>query len=98
MSPLQIFVRGCLEPSTAMLDIFGAEARVMGGLAAAGSGELGLLVDWPERITVPDIQYTLEGPIMEQVQARFNPLSGPRGSHLLQIIRDLVSFLDSAAH
>ncbi|XP_038554104.1 uncharacterized protein LOC119898821 isoform X1 [Micropterus salmoides] len=136
MSPLQIFVRGCLEqqgrPSTAMQDIFvasaagggGQEAAAGGGgqeaaaaaagggqeaaAAAAGGGqeaaagiprteELELLLDWPERrITVPDIQYMLEGPVMEEVQARFDPLSGPRGNHGIQIIRDLVSFLDSA--
>uniref|UniRef100_A0A8C6PT05 Integrase catalytic domain-containing protein n=1 Tax=Nothobranchius furzeri TaxID=105023 RepID=A0A8C6PT05_NOTFU len=78
-----------------------AAAAAGGGLNAAaedvhGTDDLALLVDWPERITVPNIEYTVEDDVMEQVVAQFNPLSGPRGNHGMELITGLISFLDSS--
>ncbi|KAL4009537.1 hypothetical protein ACER0C_003389 [Sarotherodon galilaeus] len=54
------------------------------GGGAHGTDELGLLVDWPERIT--------------QVVELFNPLTGTRGSHGIELISGLIYFLDSTYH
>uniref|UniRef100_A0A3B3D677 Integrase core domain-containing protein n=1 Tax=Oryzias melastigma TaxID=30732 RepID=A0A3B3D677_ORYME len=78
MSPLQIFVRGCLEQQN-----------------RPSTEELGLLLDCPERVTVPEVQFTLGDQVAEQVTAQFDPLSGPRGDHGLKLICDLISFLTS---
>ncbi|XP_041843875.1 uncharacterized protein LOC121641664 [Melanotaenia boesemani] len=119
-SPLQVFVRGCLEQqdrhSTAMLDIFGpvnvathgdngtpAVAGVtVGGMGTAdddaggdGADELGALLQWPETISVPDINFTIAGPVVEQIQAQFDSLSGPRTSLGLEIITGLISFMNN---
>lgn len=69
-----------------------------GGGGAHGTGELGLLVDWPERITVPDIEFTLDGLMMEQVVELFNPLTGTRGSLGIELISGLIYFLDWTYH
>lgn len=99
MSPLQIFVRGCLEQqnseSTAMQDIFAAPAVSSVQAAPAAVGELSLLVDWPERVNVPDVQCNLDSHVLEQVQAQFDPLSGQRGQHGITILSGLLSFLDT---
>lgn len=76
----------------------GSGADSGGGAAAHGTDELGLLVDWPERITVPDIEFTLDRMVMEQVVELFNPLSGTRGSHGIELITGLIYFLDSTYH
>ncbi|KAL4007073.1 adhesion G-protein coupled receptor G5 [Sarotherodon galilaeus] len=55
-----------------------------GGGGAHGTDELGLLVDWPERIT--------------QVVELFNPLSGTRGSHGIELNTGLIYFLDYTYH
>ncbi len=72
-----------------------AAASTSRGAAAAGAGapgtDMGLLVGWPERV----IQCTWEGPVIEQVHAQFNPLSGPRETPALQVIQDFLSFPDS---
>lgn len=66
------------------------------GLAANDeTANLGVLVDWPERITVPDITFTLERPVMEQIVAQFDPLSGSRASNGIELITGLIHFLDS---
>lgn len=115
-SPLQLFVRGCMEqqgrPSTAMQDIFGARTAPEGGVHAAGAigGDAdpdgagtaeastsvrAPLVDWSDRVTVPPNQYMLDSTIMEQVAARFDPLSGPRDRLGIDIMHGVLSFLGS---
>lgn len=108
-SPLQIFVCGCLEQqgraTTAMQELFGAAAapapmaEVAGGTPAAERGGPGraLLVDWPERVTVPQTQFTLNPADMEQLVAQYDPLCGPRTQLGINLIRDVVSFLESKA-
>uniref|UniRef100_A0A3B1K996 Integrase core domain-containing protein n=1 Tax=Astyanax mexicanus TaxID=7994 RepID=A0A3B1K996_ASTMX len=80
-SPTQIFVRGCLEqqgrPTTAMRDLFGGAQAV----------------DWPERVTVPQVHFTLDPANMEQLAAQINPLGGPRTQLGLDILQDVLTFL-----
>ncbi|XP_032366181.1 uncharacterized protein LOC116684911 [Etheostoma spectabile] len=113
-SPLQLFVRGCVEqqgrPSTAMQDIFGARTAPEGGVHAAGAiggdndpdgagaveaSASERLVVWSDRVTVPPNQYMFESSIIEELEARFDPLSGPRDRLGLDILHGVLSFLGS---
>lgn len=111
MSPLQIFVRGCLQQqsreSTAMQDIFGGStatavsaattgvpvttsalpaAAIVVPAAATGvhatntaGGNPVPILDWPERVTVPTILFTLEADIREQIQSQIKPSQCSKG-------------------
>lgn len=72
-----------------------AAAAVLIVCSAAVTGDAGLMLDWLEIITFPAIPFTLEDHVRQQVQTQFNPLSGPWGSHGLEMLRDLISFLNS---
>lgn len=108
-TPLQIFVQGCLQQqgrgSTAMQEIFAVppvgdvqppppQAAAPDPVAPAAQEEAALL-DWPERVTVPSIDLIMEEAVVQKIQAQFDPLGEPRGQHGLQILRDLIAFLDS---
>lgn len=96
-TPLQLFVRGCLERqgqnTTAMQSIFGGRQEDAGEEPAREGGSGAGEVDWPERVTVPPNQHTLSDADMEQLNTRFDPLAGPRINLGIDIIRDVVSYL-----
>lgn len=78
----------------------GAAPGVGGDAAAAAAplpdvpADVAVLLDWPERVAVPDVNFVVDVAVMEELHARFDPLS-PRGQHGIPLIRDLVSFIDS---
>ncbi|XP_057217742.1 uncharacterized protein LOC130571067 [Triplophysa rosa] len=105
-TPFQIFVRGCLEQqgqsSTAMQDIFGTTSRpadendTTSEQGQTTSGRQGAaMVDWPERVAVPQNRYTLDNATFEQLAAQFDPLGGARGELGLDIFCNVLSFLAS---
>lgn len=116
MTPLQIFVRGCLQQqgrqSTAMQDLFAPTAggprstdtvpvvdhAGTRGESASISRANQQLLDWPERVTVPSVDYLVPEDLMEQILAQFDPLDGPREEYGFHVFSGLVSFLESAAH
>lgn len=77
-------------------------AEELGAVSVGGDARqtehLGTMVDWPQRVTVPDIRFTLESHLMEQVVTRFNPLSGSRESHGIELITGLIHFMDTINH
>lgn len=58
-------------------------------------GDVAGLLDWGEGVIVPEIDYPIEGEVMEQIRAQFDPLSGLRGQHGIHLICGLISFLES---
>lgn len=106
-SPIQIFVRGCLEQqgqsSTAMQDIFDTAAQPADetdatseqGQTTSGGTQGAAMVDWPERVAVPQNRYTLDNVTFVQLTAQFDPLGGERGELGIEIFRSVLSFLVS---
>ncbi|KAF3844174.1 hypothetical protein F7725_013515 [Dissostichus mawsoni] len=59
----------------------------------ADAGDVAL--DWPERVTVPPNQHLLSDEDMEQLTAQFDPLAGRRGDLGLDIISNVISYIEA---
>ncbi len=107
-TPMQIFVRGCLEQqgqrTRAMQEIFGrgtgpADETVVQGPSEQGETSSRMqgaaMVDWPDRVPVPQNHYTLDNATLEQLVAQFNPLGGAQAELGLDILCNILSFLTS---
>ncbi|XP_052394883.1 uncharacterized protein LOC127942919 [Carassius gibelio] len=103
-TPMQIFVRGCLEQqgqrTTAMEEIFGrtagpANEPVLQAPAAESSLQEAPVFDWPEGVAVPQSDFTLESAALEQLVAQINPLGGSRGQLGVDVLRNVLSLLTS---
>ncbi|KAK7157551.1 hypothetical protein R3I93_008903 [Phoxinus phoxinus] len=107
-SPLQIFVRGCLaqqgQPSTAVREIFAARpsgssegesnpAEQVGGEGRSVSDVPHVL--WPERVTLPPNQFTVTDAEMQQLTERIDPLGGPRENLGVNVLKDVLSFVEN---
>ncbi|KAK5861621.1 hypothetical protein PBY51_023003 [Eleginops maclovinus] len=90
---------GCLErqglTTSAMQSVFGGgqgdaqeEPEREGGADAED-----VVLDWPERVTVPPNQHLLRDEDMEQLTAQFDPPAGRREDLGLGIIRNMLSFM-----
>ncbi len=53
------------------------------------------MVDWPDRVPVPQNHYTLDNATLEQLVAQFNPLDGAQAELGLDILCNVLSFLTS---
>lgn len=60
-------------------------------------GELTDMLDWQDRIHVPDVDFNIDNETLSEIQSRFNPLSGSRREHGVGVLRDLLSFLQSVS-
>lgn len=95
MSPYQIFVRGCLALQhrglTGINGIFHDEPSQR---VAAATPNPVPEVQWPEEVTVPDSQFTVTHEHQQQIQQLFDPLSGERDSLGIDVLQELLSFLE----
>lgn len=95
MSPYQIFVRGCLALQhrglTGISGIFHDEPSQR---VAAATPNPVPEVQWPEEVTVPDNQFTVTHEHQQQIQQLFDPLSGERDSLGIDVLQELLSFLE----
>ncbi|KAI5616016.1 hypothetical protein C0J50_10695, partial [Silurus asotus] len=95
---MQIFVRGYLEQqgqrTTAMQEIFSRGAGPAAETVVQEPSEQGettsrmqgaAMVDWPDRLPVPQNHYTLDNATLEQLVAQFNLLGGAQAELRLDI-------------
>ncbi len=108
-SPLQIFVQSCLAqqrlPSTAMQEIFASRpsdsiggetnpVELIGGGSHSVSGAVSH-VHWLERVTVPPNQFTVTDDEMQQLAEQIDPLGGPRENLGINVLKDVLSFVEN---
>ncbi|XP_046871238.1 uncharacterized protein LOC124463537 [Hypomesus transpacificus] len=79
--------------------------RGMGGAAQGGAAQGGAaqggaagtpVVHWPERVTIPPNQFTLGNALMQVLAAQINPLGGLRTALGMDILQEVISFLESS--
>nr|XP_055035227.1 uncharacterized protein LOC129423108 [Misgurnus anguillicaudatus] len=99
MSPYQIFVRGCLclqaRNLTGIRGVFGADEQ-----PAQLEGEAPNLPQlpafaWPDRVEVPVTDFVIDNERLAELQQRINPLGGPRDSLGVDLLQEVIRFLDS---
>ncbi|XP_062342184.1 uncharacterized protein LOC134039976 [Osmerus eperlanus] len=54
------------------------------------------VVHWPERVTIPPNRFTLGNALMQVLAAQINPLGGLRTALGMDILQEVISFLESS--
>lgn len=99
MSPYQIFVRGCLRLQTQNLTgiqgVFGADEQ-----PTQVEGEVAHLpqlpaFNWPDRVEVPVTDFLLNNERLFELQQHVNPLGGRRDNLGVDLLQEVIRFLDS---
>ncbi|XP_031165359.1 uncharacterized protein LOC116057094 [Sander lucioperca] len=85
-------VAGETDGTAGAMDGGRAEAAGTGDAAAAGKPPD---IDWPERVQVPQTRFTLGAVMSQQLEEQFDPLGGQRVNLGIEIIRDLITYLES---
>lgn len=74
------------------------EAEVAGtgdAAAAASAGGEPPHINWPEQVRVPQSRFTLDSVHILYIEKQFDPLGGPRAILGIDILRDVISYLES---
>lgn len=99
MSPYQIFVRGCLrlqaQNLTGIQGVFGADEQPAQLEAEVLYSPQLPAFSWPDSVEVPLNEYALDNDRLAELQQCVDPLGGQRDGGGVDLLQEVITFLDS---